>query len=111
MDSYFAERDVNVGFSGGEKKPEILQMGASSLHVSSTNTRPTLTLCASCSRASNASIGETGCGVSALITHYTRILRYITQPRSRSMTVTAAQGGPELADDFRRERPRQYLSL
>ncbi len=80
MDSDFAERDVNVGFSGGEKKRlEILQMELlkpSFAVLDETDSGLDVDALRIVSEGVNRVHGETGCGV-MLITHYTRILRYI----------------------------------
>ena len=60
----------------------------------------------------NSVHGETGCGV-MLITHYTRILRYI-KPSHVHVFVdghVAAQGGPELADELEENGYDKYLGL
>jgi Fe-S cluster assembly ATP-binding protein len=104
MDPKFAERSLNEGFSGGEKKRhEILQMAL---------LRPTL-----------AVLDETDSGLDIdalkvvsegvnrmrgadlgilLITHYTRILRYITPDVVHVMLdgLLAKTGGRELADEL-----------
>jgi Fe-S cluster assembly ATP-binding protein len=104
MDPKFAERSLNEGFSGGEKKRhEILQMAL---------LRPQLAI-----------LDETDSGLDIdalkvvsegvnrlrspelgvlLITHYTRILRYIAPDRVHVMSGgrIVASGGPELADEL-----------
>ena len=81
MDPDFAERDVNVGFSGGEKKRlEILQMELlkpSFAVLDETDSGLDVDALRIVSEGVNRVHGETGCGV-MLITHYTRILRYIS---------------------------------
>jgi Fe-S cluster assembly ATP-binding protein len=104
MDQRFAERSLNEGFSGGEKKRhEILQMAL---------LRPRLAI-----------LDETDSGLDIdalkvvsdgvnrlrgpelgilLITHYTRILRYVA-PDSVHVMVdgrVVQSGGPELADEL-----------
>ena len=107
MDGKFAERSLNEGFSGGEKKRhEILQMAL---------LRPALAI-----------LDETDSGLDVdalkvvsegvnrlrgpdlgvlLITHYTRILRYITPDVVHVMVAgqIAEIGGPELADQLETE--------
>src|ERR671923_24101 len=104
MDPRFAERSLNEGFSGGEKKRhEILQMAL---------LRPTLAI-----------LDETDSGLDIdalkvvsegvnrlrgpqlgvlLITHYTRVLRYIAPDAVHVMVDgrVVQSGGPELADQL-----------
>jgi Fe-S cluster assembly ATP-binding protein len=104
MDPGFAERSLNEGFSGGEKKRhEILQMAL---------LRPELAI-----------LDETDSGLDVdalrvvaegvnrlrgpelgilLITHYTRILRYISPDVVHVMVdgTIVQSGGPELADEL-----------
>ncbi|MDD7553680.1 MAG: Fe-S cluster assembly ATPase SufC, partial [Schaalia hyovaginalis] len=53
---------------------------------------------------------ETGCGV-MLITHYTRILRYIKPSHVHVFVAgrVVAEGGPELADQLEDEGYDKYL--
>ena len=93
MDPTFAERDVNVGFSGGEKKRlEILQMEL---------LKPSFAVLVH---------DNTGCGV-MLITHYTRILRYIKPSHVHVFAQgrVVASGGPELADTLEEEGYDSYV--
>ena len=91
MDPDFAERDVNVGFSGGEKKRlEILQMELlkpSFAVLDETDSGLDVDALRIVSEGVNRVHGETGCGV-MLITHYTRILRYI-KPSHVHVSLTA----------------------
>src|SRR5580698_1811048 len=79
MDKTFAERNVNEGFSGGEKKRhEILQMALLRPKIAildETDSGLDVDALRSVSAGVNA-VRETGIGT-LLITHYTRILRYI----------------------------------
>ena len=116
MDPDFAERDVNVGFSGGEKKRlEILQMELlkpSFAVLDETDSGLDVDALRIVSEGVNRVHGETGCGV-MLITHYTRILRYI-KPSHVHVFVdghVAAQGGPELADELEENGYDKYLGL
>ena len=116
MDSDFAERDVNVGFSGGEKKRlEILQMELlkpSFAVLDETDSGLDVDALRIVSEGVNRVHGETGCGV-MLITHYTRILRYI-KPSHVHVFVdgrVAAQGGPELVDELEENGYDKYLGL
>ena len=114
MDPDFAERDVNVGFSGGEKKRlEILQMELlkpSFAVLDETDSGLDVDALRIVSEGVNRVHGDTGCGV-MLITHYTRILRYI-KPSHVHVFVNgrvAAQGGPELADQLEETGYDTYL--
>ena len=116
MDPDFAERDVNVGFSGGEKKRlEILQMELlkpSFAVLDETDSGLDVDALRIVSEGVNRVHGETGCGI-MLITHYTRSLRYI-KPSHVHVFVdgrVAAQGGPELADELEENGYDKYLGL
>lgn len=116
MDPDFAERDVNVGFSGGEKKRlEILQMELlkpSFAILDETDSGLDVDALRIVSEGVNRVHGATGCGI-MLITHYTRILRYI-HPSHVHVFVdghVADQGGPELADQLEDEGYDKYLGL
>jgi Fe-S cluster assembly ATP-binding protein len=79
MDKAFAERNLNEGFSGGEKKRhEILQMALLKPKIAildETDSGLDVDALRVVSEGVNR-VRETGIGV-LLITHYTRILRYI----------------------------------
>ena len=105
MDASFAERNVNEGFSGGEKKRhEILQMellAPKFAILDETDSGLDVDALRVVSEGVNRAKAATDAGV-LLITHYTRILRYI-QPQFVHVFVDgkiAEQGGPELADDL-----------
>ena len=114
MDPSFAERDVNVGFSGGEKKRlEILQMELlkpSFAILDETDSGLDVDALRIVSEGVNRVHGNTGCGV-MLITHYTRTLRYIKPSHVRVFVngQVAAQGGPELADELEENGYDSYL--
>ena len=116
MDPSYADRYLNVGFSGGEKKRlEILQMELlkpSFAVLDETDSGLDVDALRIVSEGVNRVHGETGCGV-MLITHYTRILRYI-KPSHVHVFVdghVAAQGGPELADELEENGYDKYLGL
>ena len=114
MDPRFAERNLNEGFSGGEKKRhEILQMAL---------LRPELAI-----------LDETDSGLDVdalrvvaegvnrlrgpqlgvlLITHYTRVLRYISPDVVHVMVEgrVVQSGGPELADQLESEGYERWRS-
>ena len=102
MDPVFAERNVNEGFSGGEKKRhEILQMELLKPKVAvldETDSGLDVDALRVVSQGVNrvAEQGDTGL---LLITHYTRILRYIKPQFVHVMFDgrIAEEGGPELA--------------
>ncbi len=116
IDPAFIARNVNEGFSGGEKKRlEILQMELlkpSFAVLDETDSGLDVDALRIVSEGVNRVHGETGCGV-MLITHYTRILRYI-KPSHVHVFVdgrVAAQGGPELADELEENGYDKYLGL
>jgi Fe-S cluster assembly ATP-binding protein len=107
MDPKFAERSLNEGFSGGEKKRhEILQMAL---------LRPELAILDETDSGLDVDalrvvaegvnrMRSPGLGV-LLITHYTRILRYISPDFVHVMVDggVVESGGPELADQLESE--------
>lgn len=110
----FADRDVNVGFSGGEKKRlEILQMELLRPKIAvldETDSGLDVDALRVVSEGVNRVHREYDTGI-LLITHYTRILRYI-HPDFVHVFVdgrVAAQGGPELADQLEEEGYDKYL--
>ncbi len=105
MDPSFAERDVNAGFSGGEKKRhEILQMELLKPKMAildETDSGLDVDALKVVSEGVNRVREGSDIGV-LLITHYTRILRYI-KPDFVHVFVDGrivAEGGPELADEL-----------
>lgn len=114
MDPSFAERNVNEGFSGGEKKRhEILQMELLSPKIAildETDSGLDVDALRIVSEGVNRVKDNTGLGV-MLITHYTRILGYI-KPDFVHVFVNgrvAEQGGPELADRLEAEGYDRFL--
>ena len=115
MDSDFAERDVNVGFSGGEKKRhEILQLELLKPRIAvldETDSGLDVDALRIVSEGVNRAKDANDMGV-LLITHYTRILRYI-KPDFVHVFVdgrVAEQGGPELADQLEAEGYDRFTS-
>ncbi|HEY1106940.1 MAG TPA: Fe-S cluster assembly ATPase SufC [Agromyces sp.] len=113
MDSAFAERNVNEGFSGGEKKRnEILQLELLKPKfavLDETDSGLDVDALKIVSEGVNRAKANTGLGI-LLITHYTRILRYI-KPDFVHVFVAgriAEQGGPELADRLEEEGYDRY---
>jgi len=110
----FAERNVNEGFSGGEKKRhEILQLellNPKFAILDETDSGLDVDALKVVSEGVNRTIDAGGLGT-MLITHYTRILRYI-KPDFVHVFVDgniAEQGGPELADRLEAEGYDRYL--
>jgi Fe-S cluster assembly ATP-binding protein len=114
MDPAFAERNVNEGFSGGEKKRhEILQMELLSPRIAildETDSGLDVDALRIVSEGVNRVKETTGLGV-MLITHYTRILNYI-KPDFVHVFVNgrvAEEGGPELAERLEAEGYDRFL--
>ena len=114
IDPSFAERNVNEGFSGGEKKRhEILQMELlrpKFAVLDETDSGLDVDALRVVSEGVNRATESTGAGV-LLITHYTRILRYI-KPDFVHVFVDgriAEEGGPELADRLEAEGYDRFL--
>jgi Fe-S cluster assembly ATP-binding protein len=104
MDEKFLQRNVNEGFSGGEKKRfEILQMAMLSPQVaildetdSGLDIDALRVVSAGVNRLRGPDLGI------LLITHYTRILRYVTPDHVHVMLAgrIVQSGGPELAEEL-----------
>lgn len=115
MDKSFKERSVNEGFSGGEKKRnEILQLELlkpSFAVLDETDSGLDVDALKVVSEGVNRAAEATGLGV-LLITHYTRILRYITPDFVHVFVAgrIAEEGGPELAERLENEGYDRYLS-
>lgn len=114
MDPGFTERNVNEGFSGGEKKRhEILQLELLKPKIAildETDSGLDVDALKVVSEGVNRAKDRTDLGV-LLITHYTRILRYI-QPDFVHVFVAgkvAEQGGAELAERLEAEGYDRYL--
>ncbi|WP_374929574.1 Fe-S cluster assembly ATPase SufC [Kytococcus sedentarius] len=114
MKPEFAERDVNAGFSGGEKKRhEILQMELLQPKIAvldETDSGLDVDALRIVSEGVNRSKEASDMGV-LLITHYTRILNYITPDFVHVFVdgTVAEEGGPELADRLEAEGYDRYL--
>jgi Fe-S cluster assembly ATP-binding protein len=113
MDPAFAERNVNEGFSGGEKKRhEVLQLSLLQPKIAildETDSGLDVDALRIVSEGVNAYKESTNGGV-LLITHYTRILRYI-KPDFVHVFVAGRiveEGGPELADQLEAEGYDKY---
>ena len=115
MDEAFADRNVNEGFSGGEKKRhEILQMQLIKPAIAildETDSGLDVDALRIVSDGVNRAKANTDLGV-MLITHYTRILNYI-KPDFVHVFVdgrVAEQGGPELAERLEAEGYERFLA-
>ena len=103
IDSSFAERSVNEGFSGGEKKRhEILQLELLKPKIAildETDSGLDVDALRIVSEGVNRAKEKNNLGV-LLITHYTRILRYIKPDFVHVFAggKIVEEGGPELAD-------------
>jgi Fe-S cluster assembly ATP-binding protein len=113
MDQSFAERNVNEGFSGGEKKRhEIVQLELLKPKfavLDETDSGLDVDALKIVSEGVNRAKESNNLGV-LLITHYTRILRYIT-PDFVHVFVDgkiAEEGGPELAERLEDEGYVRY---
>lgn len=114
MDSSFSERNVNEGFSGGEKKRhEILQLELLKPRfavLDETDSGLDVDALKIVSEGVNRALGSSDLGV-LLITHYTRILRYI-QPQFVHVMIAGRiveEGGAELADRLESEGYDRFL--
>jgi Fe-S cluster assembly ATP-binding protein len=115
MDPAFTERNVNEGFSGGEKKRhEILQMELLKPKMAvldETDSGLDVDALRVVAEGVNRIKSENEMGL-LLITHYTRILNYI-KPDFVHVFVAgkiAEQGGPELADRLESEGYDRYVN-
>jgi Fe-S cluster assembly ATP-binding protein len=115
IDPAFAERSVNEGFSGGEKKRhEVLQLALLKPKfaiLDETDSGLDVDALKVVSEGVNRAHGEGNMGT-LLITHYTRILRYI-KPDFVHVFVdgqVVEEGGPELADRLEEEGYDRYAT-
>ncbi|MEW9531160.1 Fe-S cluster assembly ATPase SufC [Microbispora sp. NPDC049125] len=113
IDPAFAQRNTNEGFSGGEKKRhEILQLELLKPKIAvldETDSGLDVDALRVVSEGINRfrSQGDTGV---LLITHYTRILRYVTPDHVHVFAGgrIVEEGGPELADKLEAEGYEAY---
>ena len=116
MDPSFAERNVNEGFSGGEKKRhEILQMELLKPRIAildETDSGLDVDALKTVSEGVNR-VRENGTVGTLLITHYTRILRYIKPDFVHVFADgrIVESGGPELADKLESEGYERYTKV
>ncbi|HCT76965.1 MAG TPA: Fe-S cluster assembly ATPase SufC [Micromonosporaceae bacterium] len=116
MDPAMAQRNVNEGFSGGEKKRhEIVQLELLKPKIAildETDSGLDVDALRVVSEGVNRVHENTDIGV-LLITHYTRILRYI-KPDFVHVFVAGRiveEGGPELADKLEAEGYERYAAV
>ncbi|UNK72299.1 Fe-S cluster assembly ATPase SufC [Microbacterium sp. H1-D42] len=114
MDPKFAQRNVNEGFSGGEKKRhEIMQLEVLKPKfavLDETDSGLDVDALKIVSEGVNRAKEATNLGV-LLITHYTRILRYI-RPQFVHVIVAGKiveEGGAELADRLEEEGYDRFI--
>ena len=115
MDPAFAERSVNEGFSGGEKKRhEIMQLELLKPKIAildETDSGLDVDALKIVSEGVNRAKAENNLGV-LLITHYTRILRYI-KPDFVHVFANGRiveEGGPELAEKLEEQGYEEYVT-
>jgi Fe-S cluster assembly ATP-binding protein len=114
LDPTFGTRSVNEGFSGGEKKRhEIAQLELLDPKVAildETDSGLDIDALKVVSEGVNRFREKEGKGV-LLITHYTRILRYITPDRVHVFVngKVAESGGPELAEELEANGYERFL--
>src|SRR5690348_3811055 len=114
IDPAFAQRNVNEGFSGGEKKRhEILQLELLKPRIAildETDSGLDIDALRVVSEGVNR-VRETGQVGVLLITHYTRILRYVTPDFVHVFAGgrIVEEGGPELAEQLETEGYERYV--
>ena len=114
IDPSFAERNVNEGFSGGEKKRhEILQLELLNPRIAildETDSGLDIDALRIVSEGVNR-VRATGQTATLLITHYTRILRYVHPDHVHVFAEgrIIESGGPELADKLEEEGYEGYV--
>lgn len=115
IDTAFSERNVNEGFSGGEKKRhEILQMELLKPKIAildETDSGLDVDALRIVSEGVNRVKANSNLGV-MLITHYTRILRYIKPDFVHVFAngKIVEEGGPELADKLEEKGYAEYIT-
>jgi Fe-S cluster assembly ATP-binding protein len=114
IDPVFAERNLNEGFSGGEKKRlEILQMELLQPKIAvldETDSGLDIDALKVVSEGINRYRGQPGHGL-LVITHYTRILRYVTPDFVHVFVAgrIVEEGGPELAETLETEGYEKFV--
>jgi Fe-S cluster assembly ATP-binding protein len=113
MDPAFAQRNVNEGFSGGEKKRhEIVQLELLKPKIAildETDSGLDIDALRVVAEGVNR-VREDGRTGLLLITHYTRILRYVTPDFVHVFVAgrIVEEGGPELAERLEAEGYERY---
>jgi Fe-S cluster assembly ATP-binding protein len=114
IDPEFAQRNLNEGFSGGEKKRhEILQLELLNPKIAildETDSGLDIDALRVVAEGINRYRGQEGHGL-LLITHYPRLLRYV-QPDFVHVFVAGrivAEGGFEVAEELERDGYEKYL--
>jgi len=108
MDAEMLKRSVNVGFSGGEKKrAEMVQMGIMDPKLAildETDSGLDIDALKAVGAGINAIMRDPAKSV-LLITHYQRLLDYVTPDRVHVLShgKIVRSGGPELAHELERE--------
>jgi Fe-S cluster assembly ATP-binding protein len=114
MDPKFAQRSVNDGFSGGEKKrAEVLQLELLKPKfaiLDETDSGLDVDALRIVSEGVNRAKENTGLGI-MMVTHYTRILKYIKPDVVHVFAhgQVVETGGPDLADRLEEEGYDKYL--
>lgn len=114
MDSAFTQRNINEGFSGGEKKRhEIVQMELLKPKMAildETDSGLDIDALRVVSAGINNAKEKTDSGI-VLITHYTRILRYVKPDFVHVFMKgqVVEEGGPELAEKLEAEGYESYV--
>ncbi|MDD6461697.1 MAG: Fe-S cluster assembly ATPase SufC [Bifidobacteriaceae bacterium] len=114
MDPKFAQRSVNDGFSGGEKKrAEVLQLELLKPKfaiLDETDSGLDVDALRIVSEGVNRAKENTGLGI-MMVTHYTRILKYIKPDVVHVFAhgEVVETGGPDLADRLEEEGYDKYL--
>jgi Fe-S cluster assembly ATP-binding protein len=115
MDPSFASRNVNEGFSGGEKKRhEIMQLELLKPKIAildETDSGLDVDALRVVSEGVNRAKANSNVGV-LLITHYTRILKYIKPDFVHVFAngKIVEEGGPELADKLEAQGYEEYVN-
>lgn len=115
MDPAFAQRNVNEGFSGGEKKRhEIMQLELLKPKIAvldETDSGLDIDALRVVSEGVER-VRESGDTGLLLITHWTRILKYITPDQVHVFVGgrVVEEGGPELAEQLEAEGYERYLA-
>jgi len=116
IDPRFATRDVNSGFSGGERKRfEILSMEVLEPAfgiLDEIDSGLDIDALKAVSEGINRTKSETKTGI-LLITHYTRILKYVVPDKVHVFVDgrIAETGGPELGDQLEAEGYERYQRI